>query len=409
MTLPLSSIRVIDATNSIAGPFTGMILGDLGAEVIKIEPPGRGDISRAWGPGAFGGMSTSFLACNRNKSGMALDLTQEQGRQVLHDLVKTSDVLLTNVLPHKREKLGLDYESCRGENEKLIYCAVSAYGVTGSMKNEAGYDALMQARTGLMSITGNAGSAMPPVRIASSLIDMGTGLWSAIGVLAALFERNGTGRGKRIDASLFETAVAWSPQQIMTYFATGEPPRKYGSGVEMIAPYEAYASSDGFIVIAANTEEFWRRLCGALNLPRLLEDARYTDNRSRVMNRVALSEEVEACTRRNTTAYWKKRLGEAGVPCEPVASIADIVQDEQTKALAMIRNTRAASGGDDPGPSNFLDIAPPFMLDGKRPPMRQLPPGLGEHTRAWLERLGYPEERIEEMVARGVVTMNAVA
>lgn len=409
MSLPLSSIRVIDATNSIAGPFAAMILGDLGAEVIKIEPPGRGDVSRTWGPGAYGNMSTSYLACNRNKSSMAIDLTMQKGRQVLHELVKTADVVLTNTLPGKQKKLGLDYESCARENEKLIYCAVSAYGLAGPMQNEPGYDALMQARTGLMSITGAAGPATPPVRIASSIIDMGTSFWSVIGVLAAIIERNNTGRGKRVDASLYETAIAWSPQQIMTYFVTGETPRKYGSGVEMIAPYEAYASADGFVLIAANTETFWLSLCHALGLKHLLSDDRYSNNQSRVKNRTTLSEEIASCVRQNTSEYWRQRLSEAGVPCESVASIADVVRDEQINALGMIRKTQPPSGESGPGSADFLDIPSPFLLDGKRTPVRQLPPQLGEHTRELLERLGYSDEAIEEMMTQGIVTMNVTA
>ena len=400
MNLPISGINVLDLTQNVAGPYCTMLLGDLGAEVIKVERPKVGDDSRLWGPPYWGEQSTTFMALNRNKKSIALDLKHDEGQELLWDLVERSDVLVQSLRSKSLQSLGFGYDRVRHRNPRLIYCSMTSYGNTGPMRDLPGYDPLMQAFAGLMSVTGEQDGA--PVRVGTSIMDMGMGMWGVIGILGALRDRKRTGEGQLVETSLYETAIAWIPYQIMSYLGTGEVPGRHGSGTAMLAPYEAYPTRDGRILVAAGNNSIWGKLCCALDSEELLDDPRFKDNPSRVENREALYENLAARFGAGTTEAWVEKLREAGVPCSPIRAVDQVVTDSQTEAVGILRPVAH------PTIPDYTDVGIPVTWNGARPDTHRVPPRLGSDTREILREIGRSEEDVDRLVTEGVVGEDVV-
>lgn len=393
MTAPLADIRVCDLTQNLAGPYASQILADLGATVIKIEPPG-GDMARAWGPPFWGTRSALYLSANRGKRSIVLDLKTEAGLDVVRRIARESDVFLQASRPGVAKRLGIDYPAIRALREDVIYASVSAYGQKGPMAELPGYDPLMQAFTGLMSTTGHAG--MPPTRVGGAVIDYGTGMWLAIAVLAALRRRDQTGEGGELETALLDTALAWVSYHVTGYLATGQIPGPMGTGVPAIAPYQAFPTCDGWVMIAAGNDALFRRLCEALEMPALAKDERFLTNPLRSANQKVLIPMIEERTRQHTTADLLDLTRRHAVPCSAIRNIAEVVADEQVAAAELIE---AAPDDEIEG---YRDVALPLRLDGTRPRGAVSPPRPGEHTREILAELGYGEDETERLIESGV-------
>jgi crotonobetainyl-CoA:carnitine CoA-transferase CaiB-like acyl-CoA transferase len=354
---PLDGIRVVDVTASLAGPTATQILGALGAEVVKVEPP-EGDHARAWGPPFVDGMGALFFAANAGKRSVALDLAAD--REALLELIDAADVLVLSLRPGLAEARGLDAETLHARNPGLVHCTIGAYGRGGPLSDRPGYDPLMQAAAGIMSVTGERDG--PPVRSGVSLIDFATGQWAAIGILAALLERASDGRGRTIDTSLYETALYSMSSHLAAYAESGEVPGRHGSAFPLIAPYELFPTSDGAVMIAAGSDALWQRLRAAIELP---DDERFRTNPDRVRHRAELCEAIAAVLRTRSSAEWEKRLTEAGVPVSPVRDVGEVFVHGQTQALGILQQL---GGG--------TTVALPLRFDGERPRYSGPPPQL---------------------------------
>lgn len=368
-TAPLTGIVVVELGHSVAAPFAGQVLGDLGAEVVKIEKP-AGDDARKWGPPFLDGAAASFQALNRNKRSVVCELRDDAQRaRLVEYIVRRADVVLQNLRPGQADALGLGGEALRAAKPALVYCNLGAFGARGPLAERPGYDPLMQAFGGIMSVVGEEGR--PPVRVGPSMIDMGTALWAALGVVAALYRRRETGLGCVVDVSLFETAAAWMSLFAAQYLASGELPQKHGSGQVGIAPYRAYRTLDGDLVVAAGNDALFRRYCEVLGHPEWARDARFATNPDRVRNREVLYPLIEQQMARRASAEWIAALDAAGVPCAPVQNVAQMLGHEQLRALGLLQPV--------PGSSVPL-IGLPISFDGARPAPRSASPALGEHT-----------------------------
>ena len=367
--LPLSGVTVVELGASVAAPFAGQVLGDLGARVVKVEKP-EGDDARKWGPPFWEGAAATFQAVNRGKLSVCVDTRDPAARAALIDfIVAEADVVLQNMRPGQVGKLGLDAASLRARKPDLIYCNMGAFGSVGPLAHAPGYDPLMQAFGGLMSVTGEEGR--PAVRVGSSVMDMGTALWAVIGIVSALFQRRGDGQGKSVDVSLFETASAWLTVPAAQYLASGEVPRRMGSGMIGLAPYRAFATGDGEIVIAAGNDGLFAGVCRALERPEWLSDARFLTNPDRSANAAALYGLMEPLLASRPTTHWQERLEREGVPCAPVQNVAQVLEHPQFTALGMLQQL--------PG-SAMQMIGLPIRFDGARPTPQSPPPARGEHT-----------------------------
>jgi crotonobetainyl-CoA:carnitine CoA-transferase CaiB-like acyl-CoA transferase len=369
--LPLEGIRVVDVTTSVAGPFATLVLGALGAEVIKVERRDGGDDARTWGPPFWNGESAMFLAMNASKRSVALDFKSDEDMATMRRLVAGADAFVQNLRPGTADKLGLGFEQLREVNDRLIYCTIGAFGSVGPKSAEPGYDPLMQAAGGIMSITGEPDG--PPVRAGASIVDQGTGMWAAIAILSALRKRDQGAGAQLLETSLFETAVNWLPYQVVGYLASGRVPGPQGSGIGMIAPYEAFETTTGRVMIAAANDRLFARMCEALELPEAAADPRYATNPDRVTNREALRATVAAAVHARTREDVLERLNRAGVPAAPVQDIADVVADPQLEALGLLQEL--------PHPQipDLRLVGLPLWFDGERLPHRSPPPQHGEY------------------------------
>ena len=385
---PLAGVRVVDVTSSLAGPTCTEILGGLGADVVKVEHPGRGDEARAWGPPFFDGGSVMFFAANRSKRSLALDFKDEGGREALLQLVDSADVFVQSLREGAATRLGLGSDALRGRNERLVYCSIRAFGRNGPLAQEPGYDPLMQAFAGLMSITGEPDR--PGVRVGASVIDIGTGVWAALGIIAALLERVTTGRGRDVGVALYDTALSLVGYQLTAVLKTGVVPGRHGTAFPLIVPYEVFRTSDGELMIAAANDRLFRALCERIGRPDLAADPRFLTNPDRLVNREELLPEIRAELERATSAEWLARL--AGIPVAPVQDLAMAGAHPQTRANGMLEQVDGVEA-----------VASPLQVDDLRLEHRLRPPLLGAHSVEVLRELGYDDAAIGALVRRGIV------
>jgi len=397
MNAPLAGLVVADLTQNVAGPYCTQILGDMGAEVIKVERPGRGDDARAWAPPYWGPESAAFMSVNRNKRSLAVDMKAPEGRGILERLVGRADVLVQSLRAGVLEELGLGWETARRLNRRLIYCSITAFGTDGPYRDRPGYDLLMQAYGGIMSFTGHPGA--PPARVPVSLVDMGTGMWAATAILAALRERDRTGEGVEITTALYDTALGWTTFQMSNYLGSGEVPPPQGSGTAMIAPYEAFPSKDAWVMIAAGSDALFAKCCAALDVPALAADPRFASNPERVKNRGALFEALATVTRTLSADELLARLQKAGLPTAPILTLDRVAREPQTEASGMLIAAKH------PRVPDYRAMGLPIKWDGERPGVSRVPPLLGEHTAEVLADLGYDESTIGDLAARHVVQL----
>jgi crotonobetainyl-CoA:carnitine CoA-transferase CaiB-like acyl-CoA transferase len=369
MDLPLAGITVVELGHSVAAPFAGQVLADLGARVVKVENPDGGDDARAWGPPFWHGASATFQSLNRNKLSVAVDLKDKRQLEALGAFIlDEADVVIQNLRPGLARRYGVD-ERLRAGSPRLVYCNLGAFGSAGPWKDKPGYDPLMQAFAGIMSVTGEP--ERPPVRVGPSIVDMGSGLWAVIGILAAIERRHRTGEGCVVDTSLFETALAWMTVPLALALASGREPGRTGTEAAMIAPYKAYRASDRYVVIAAGNDALFRRFCAAAGKPEWADDARFLTNAERVKNRAALNALIDDVVKTATADEWIARLDEAGVPSAPLQTVNEVLAHPQTRAVEMVR----------PLPDGTMSlVGVPLRFDGERPPLRTRPPALGEHN-----------------------------
>ncbi len=369
-TKPLAGMKVLEIGHSIAAPYAGMILGELGADVIKLENAGAGDYARGWGPPFSDGVATTFQAMNRAKRGITADLRDARMvARVRSLIINEMDVVLHNLKPGALDRLGLGADGLLAEKPGLIFCEMGAFGHVGPLRDLPGYDPLMQAFGGLMSMLGEDGR--PPVRVPVSIMDLATGMWTVIGILAAHAERVRTGRGGRVDTSLYETSCAWMSIPLANYVEDRILPVRSGSGVTMIVPYQVFATADGFLMVAAGNDNLFQKLCGALGRGDLAGDARFKANASRVSHRDELISKLSETFVMGTTADWNGKLTEVGVPNGPVQTLDQVIAHPQTEALGILQSS----------PDGRLrTIGLPISFDGVRPAFEVGPPGLGAHN-----------------------------
>jgi len=365
--LPLSGIRVYEIGTSVAAPFGTWILAAMGAEVIKVEPEGRGDDCRHWGPPFWNGTSAMFQALNRDKKSVTVDLSDPEDKAWLrNEMVTKADVVLQNMRPGKVASLGLGSTEICAENPKLIYCNIWAFGETGPMADKPGYDPLMQAYSGLMSLNGEEGR--PPVRIGTSAIDMGTGMWCSIAIIAALFSRQKTGEGCVVDTALYETALSWMTYHMAGYHATGDLPTPQGSGVQGIAPYQAFECSDGYLVVAAPNNKLFEQLKGVMGNPAWANEDRFKTNPDRFENKPELIRLMTEILIKEPRSHWRDKLDAVGIPNSPIQLADEVLADPQTQALGIVQE----SVGD-----AMKLVGLPIKFNGQRPPLQNVAPALG--------------------------------
>lgn len=396
--LPLATYRVVDVTQNVAGPFCTQILADLGADVIKVEPV-AGDSTRQWAPPYWHGQSTMFMAFNRNKRSITLDLKQEEGRRLLGRLLESAAVFVQALRPSTATRLGLDAASLKQDHPELVVCELTAFGAQGPLTDSPGFDPLMQSFSGLVSITGTEGS--PPVRVGTSIMDMGAGMWAAIGIISSLLQRErGGSSGGLVQTSLFETALAWLPYQILGFLATGKTPTRLGTEIAMVAPYGAYESADHPIMIAVGSEKLWRAFCEAIELPELADEERFSSNPRRVEHREELRDVIEERLSNKRSDAWVEILTGGGIPAAPINTIPEVLRHRQTEEVGMLQRGLLRE--------DFPLIGLPVLIDGHRPDPTKPPPNLGEHTAHILSKdLGLRADEIEELRSRGIVSIPA--
>ena len=371
---PLAGLVVIEIGHSIAAPYAGMILGELGAEVIKVENPNGGDACRGWGPPFLEGAATCFHAVNRAKAGITIDLADRDDAARLRALIlERADVVIHNLKAGALDRYGLGASELVAAKPALVCCNLGAFGATGPLRDKPGYDPMMQAYSGLMSLLGEDGR--PPVRVPASIVDMGAGMWSVIGILAALQERGHTGKGGIVETSLYETGLAWMSIYLAGFLANREIPARHGSGVDMIVPYQAFATADGYMMVAAGNDNLFRRLCAVLDRTGLAEDPRFRGNKDRVVHRAELVPILADIFATRKRSEWAELLEAAGIPNGPINTLDQVIADAQTEALGIIQQKAGGELG---------LVGLPLSFDGIRPPFAKAAPALGEDNKSKL-------------------------
>jgi formyl-CoA transferase/CoA:oxalate CoA-transferase len=392
---PLSGFVVVDLTRVLSGPYCTMVLADLGARVIKVEHPGKGDDTRHWGPPFLGKESAYFLSINRNKESVTLDFKPAEGRELLDRLIARADVFVENFRPGTIDRAGFGWDAVHQRFPRLVYASISGYGQTGPRRDEAGYDAVMQAEGGLMSVTGDPDR--PGYRLGVAITDMVAGLYCAQGVTAALLARERTGRGQRVDIGMLDTTAALLTYQAANWFATSKVPQRQGNRHATIAPYETFTTSDGEIVIAVGNDEIWKRFCAAADLPELAADPRFTTNRDRMLNYDAMRPPIDRAFRGRTSAEWIDVLNAAGVANGAVRDIGQMLNDPQLAARNMVETLMHPTVG------ATQVIGAPIKLSENAASLRTPPPTLGQHTASVLTELGYDADGIETLRQKKVI------
>jgi crotonobetainyl-CoA:carnitine CoA-transferase CaiB-like acyl-CoA transferase len=398
----LAGIRVIDFSRVLAGPYCTMLLADLGASVIKVENPDGGDDTRRWGPPWLDGESAYFLSINRNKRSLALNLKHPRGIEIAHQLIAQADVLVENFKVGGMAQLGLDYEALHPKYPRLVYCSISGYGQTGPDHDRPGYDFILQAEGGLMSITGEADGM--PHKAGVAIVDVTAGLYATQAILAALRYRDQTGQGQYVDVALFDSQLAWLVNVAQNYLVSGETPQRYGNAHPNIVPYEVFQTADGYLSLGVGNDSQYKRLCEVANQPALWDDAHYQTNPGRVAHRAELIPLWQAVFKTRTTAEWLALITPQGIPVGSINSIPDALNHPQAVARGMVQHVPREGGADVPQLGSVAKLS--------ETPARiyQAPPHLGEHTSAILQsELGYSANEIAALRAEGVIGGDAVS
>ncbi len=383
---PLDGIRVVDLTRALSGPLCAMLLGDLGADVIKVEEPGVGDDSRHWGPPFQQGESAYFLSCNRNKRGITLNLKREGGREALWRLIERADVLIQNFRPGLMDQLGFGYDAVHARNPRLIYCSISAYGQDGPEARRPGYDIIMQGTTGVTSVTGDPNGS--PSRSGLPVCDVLSGMTAMQAIMAALYARERTGRGQMVDTTLLGATVAAMGNFAAGYLVSGVAPQRVGNSHPQIAPYDLIRTADGYINLAGGNDGIFRRVCAALDLPALADDPRFATNAERVRNRAELLAALERRTTQLTTEQLMEMLDEAKAPAGPIRDMEQVLNSPQARHIGLVRELEHPTTG------VVRVVDTPLHLSETPATLRLAPPTLGEHTAAVLAELGYDDATI---------------
>lgn len=379
----------------MAGPYCTQLLGDYGAEIIKIEQPNLGDGSRQWGPPWVGDQSSYYLSINRNKQSLTLNLKTEAGQRILKQLLADADVMIENFLPGTLASMGLDYETLRHEFPRLIVCSITGYGQTGPYRDRAGYDLAIQAEGGMMSITGPAGEM--PMRTGVAICDLMTGMHASTAILAALNYRHWTGKGQYIDIALLDSQVSWLVNVASGYFATGEAPARYGNAHPSLVPYQVFASADGYFVLAVGSDEQFRKTCDIMQRPDLRDNPRYARNKDRVQNRVELIAEMQKTFHTRSSKAWLAELEAAHVPSSVINDVPAVFADPHVLARHMLQSVLHPTLG----PINV--VGPAAKMSETQPAVRSAPPMLGQHSAAILQQLGYTPEQIEQLKLEKII------
>ena len=395
MVRALEGVKILDLSRALAGPYCTMMLADMGAEVIKIELPGKGDDSRAWGPPFVKGESAYFMSVNRNKKSLTLNLKKEKSREIIHKLIKQSDVIIENFRPGTMEKLGLTYNEVKETNPEIIYCSISAFGQDGPYKVLPGMDQVLQGMGGLMSITGEPGGH--PIKVGVAVADIAGGMFAAFAIMIALFNKEKTGKGQKIDISLLDCQVAWLTYQAGSFFASGEIPKPLGSGHPVIVPYQAFKARNAYINIAVGNDQLWQKFCEAVGLENIKDDVKFSTNAKRVENRVEIVKIIANLITTKNGEEWLKILTDAGVPCGPINNLYDIFNDPQVLYRQMVHEVTHPKAGE------IKLIGIPIKLSDTPGEILTAPPVLGQHNKELLIELGYSDKNIDKMQEDGVI------
>ncbi len=395
MVRALEGIKILDLSRALAGPYCTMMLADMGAEVIKLEMPGRGDDSRSWGPPFVEGESAYFMSVNRNKKSLTLNMKSEKSTEIIHKLIKQSDVLVENFRPGAMERLGLGYEQVKGMNPKIIYASISGFGQDGPYRMLPGFDQVLQGMGGLMSITGEPGG--PPIKVGVAVADISGGMFAAYGIMVALYNRERTGKGQLVDVSLLDSQVAWLTYRAGAYFASGDVPQPVGSGHPVIVPYQAFKAKDVYINIAVGNDQLWERFCKAVGLVKEMDDPKFVTNAKRVENRGEIVKIIGDLIITRNGEEWLKILNDAGVPCGPIYTIDKIFADPQVLHRQMLKEL------DHPRAGKVKVTGIPVKLSETPGEVTTAPPVLGQHTHEILAELGYSSQDVEKLTQEKVV------
>ena len=393
---PLAGVLVVDLSRVLAGPYCTMMLADLGAEIVKIEIPGRGDDTRQWGPPFAGGEAAYYLSINRGKRSLTLNLKTEGGRKILRQLIEKADIVVENFRVGTMASWGLDYEVLRTRNPSLVYCAISGYGETGPYRSRPGYDFIIQAQGGIMSVTGPVEG--PPMKVGVPIVDITAGLYASLAILAALREREHSGQGQKIDIALFDCQIAWLANVASNYLISGEKPVRHGNAHPNIVPYESFPTSDGWIAVGIGNDRQWQQLCSLAAWEDLLTDPRFIGNPQRVKNRETLIPILRERFQKHSTGDWEALLLEAGIPCSRINSVDEVFSDPHVLSRKMVIELPHPTAG------AIRLVGSPLKLSRTEVDISEAPPLLGQHTVDILQRhLGYEADDIERFRSDGVI------